>query len=104
MLESIINEIKHIFNKGIKLPMAYDFITKMPSVTLLFPYVAFIVLTYAEVLLIQKDPMEGSLVALGVWFLATVLYMIRKISKAKFDLDDKSFELEGGDTDATDKT
>lgn len=95
MLDAIIEEIKHIFNKGIKLPMAYDFITKMPSVTLLFPYVAFIVLTYGEILLIEKDPMEGSLVALGVWFLATVLYMIRKISKAKLELDSTpSFELE----------
>lgn len=103
MLDAILNELKHIFNKGIKLPMAYDFVTKLPSVTLLFPYIAFIVLTYAEILLIQKDPMEGSLVALGVWFLATVLYMIRKLNKARFDLDDKSFELEGGD-DATDKT
>lgn len=103
MIDSLIEIIKNIFNRGIKLPMAYDAVTKHPSVTLLFPYIAFIVLIYAEIRLIDSNPTEGALLALGAWFLATVLYMLRKLSKAKFDLDDKSFELEGGN-DETDKT
>ncbi len=29
--------------------------------------------------------------------MATVFYMLRKLSKAKFDLDSRSFELDAGD-------
>jgi hypothetical protein len=90
-------------NRGIKVPQIYDFSTKLPSITLSFPYIAFIVLVYAEINLINKDATQGTLVALGTWFLATVLYMIRKITKAKFDLDDQSFDLEGEDDEPVTK-
>lgn len=77
--------------------MVYDFVTKHPSITITFPYITFFVWIYAVILLIQKDVLEGTLVALFGWIVATVLYMIRKLNKAKIDLTQKSVEFEGGD-------
>lgn len=32
-----------------------------------------------------------------MWAIATVFYMLRKLSKAKFDIENKSFELDSGE-------
>ena len=102
MLETIKEKLRLIYekwsSKGIKLPFLYDPTTDKPSITLFFPYASFVVaLTSVISLHFKPSLLIPTCVSISFWTIATVLYMIRKINKAKFDLDDKSIELEGGD-------
>ena len=36
------------------------------------------------------------------WAASMIFYMLRKLSKAKFDLDSRSFELDSGDSEDED--
>ena len=81
--------------KGIKVPLFYDPVTDMPSITILFPYVSFIIAIISIIALhFYPQFMVGTSFAVVVWVISTVLYMIRKLHKAKFDLDDKTIEIE----------
>lgn len=84
-----------ITETGLKLPYAYDPVSGKPSVTLLFPYIAFIVAIIGNIILINKDTFTGTVTAIIFWALSTVFYMLRQLNKAKIDLDDKSIDLEG---------
>lgn len=86
-----------LLDKGIKLPLMYDPITDKPSVTLMFPYFSFILLMISLALLVKENTLYGAIGVGSVWVLATVFYLLRKLTKFKADLDDKSIELEGGD-------
>ncbi len=87
--------------KGVSVPLMYDPVTDAASLTALFPYVSFW-LTIAS--LIGLHFFEGiwqASVGCGMlWLLSTVLYMIRKLSKAKFDLNDRSIEFESESQDS----
>jgi hypothetical protein len=83
---------------GIRLPFIHDSTTGKPSITLLFPYITFVLATISIILLhIKTDLAVATWTTIGFWIVSTVLYMLRRISKAKFDLDDKSIELDSGD-------
>jgi hypothetical protein len=81
--------------KGMYLPYAHDPVSKKPSITLLFPYLTF-ALAFISVILLHIWP--SMVIATGTslifWVIAVVLYLLRKLQKAKFDIDDGSFELE----------
>lgn len=80
---------------GIKFPFAHDATTGKPSITLFFPYVTgFISIVSVIALHFKLDLVIASLTCIVFWLIAMILYMLRRISKAKFDLDDKSFELD----------
>lgn len=91
-----------ILERGIRLPLAYDPVSKKASITILFSWVSFW-LTFASLILLHK--IEGILPATAMsmlfWVIATVFYLIRNIQKAKIDLDDKSIDLEGGSTSSS---
>lgn len=100
MLEKIKELIKKACTVGIHFPFAHDPITKQPSVTLLFPYVTFIMSTGSVIALHFKQTLlVPTLVSLLFWCVSVIFYMIRSIQKAKIDLDDKSIELEGEEND-----
>ena len=80
--------------KDFELPFAIDKVTKKPSVTLLFAYVAFILATLASGYLLYRDVIAGTVSCLTLFFGTLVFYRLRRLDKVKFDLDDKSFELE----------
>ena len=90
--------------KGIHLPFIYDPTNNKPSITLFFPYASFTV-ALASVIALHFKPalFIATSVSITFWVLSTILYMIRKINKAKFDLDDKSIELDAGDDKAPEK-
>ena len=91
-------------NQGIKFPMAHDSTTGKPSITLLFPYISFLLAMVSIIMLLKENTLYGTIAAIGTWVIALILYLMRKITKFKADLDDKSIELENGDTDEpTDK-
>jgi len=102
VLETIKEKLKALYLKwstiGVKLPFAYDPTTDKPSITLFFPYASFVV-ALASVIALHFYPtlLPATTISIIFWVLATVLYMVRKINKAKFDLSDKSIEIEGGD-------
>lgn len=88
--------------KDIKLPLAIDK-DGQPSVTLLFAYIAFILATLACGYLLYKDSLSGTVSALLLFFGTLVFYRMRKLDKVKFDLDDKSFELDAEDGPSDEK-
>lgn len=81
--------------KGVSMPLMYDPVADRASITVLFPYVSFW-LTIVSLIFLHFFPSIWS-ATLGcgmLWVLSTVLYMIRKLSKAKFDLNDKTIEFD----------
>lgn len=104
----MLEQIKKFFNfsseKGLKLPYAFDPITKKPSVTLFFAYISFII---ASISLISLHFESHLLSATGMSFIFTgmmiIFYLIRSINKAKIDLDDKEIDLESGENNQNEK-
>jgi hypothetical protein len=99
MLEKIKKFFEFSSKEGLYLPMAHDAIRGKPSVTLLVFYVGLILSTISliafhfrpETLL---QPTLATLVFLSMGF---VFYRMRSLDRIKFDLDDKSIELGGGE-------
>lgn len=84
--------------EGIRVPFAFDGVTKLPSVTLFFMYIANLLAILSLIYLhIRSDAFIATCMTVLYAVINTVLYLMRKLQSAKFDLDDKSFELEAGD-------
>jgi hypothetical protein len=95
-------KIKQIWSswstEGMKLPFVHDGATGKPSVTLLFTYIAFTLSVISVIVLhLKLDLVVATITTIIFWVLSVVFYLIRNLQKAKFDLDDKSIELEGED-------
>lgn len=94
-------DIKNLVYKasreGLPLPGAYDASTDKPSSTLLFMYIANMVALGSVIYLTIKDPIAGAVAACLFSTVNTVLYLMRRLQKASFDLDDKSINLESED-------
>lgn len=94
----IIDLFKKSGESGVRLPFVFDATTGKPSITVFFPYATFIVaLLGSIVLFFNQKFFVAEMTAIGFWALSTVLYMIRRITRAKFDLKDKSVELSSED-------
>lgn len=100
MFNTIKAYLRSWFKGGIALPLQYDPVSKAPSVTLTCVYATFIVAVRCF-LMYQDNPTSAmpTLIAIGFWALSMVFYLIRKITRAKFDLDQKSFEIDSGDNE-----
>lgn len=105
----IIQTLKDIFKtsseRGMHLPMAYDASSGGPSVTLLIFYVAMI-MTVGSLTAFHFLPeklLQPSLLTLLFLGLSFVFYRMRNLDKVKFDLDDKSIELDSGGDNGEDK-
>lgn len=104
----MLKQIKEFFNysaeKGLRLPFAYDPIIKKPSVTLFFAHISFYI---AVISLISLHFKSSLITATGMSFVFTgmmiIFYLIRSISKAKIDLDDKQIDLESGENKQNEK-
>jgi amino acid permease len=88
---------------GVKLPYALDHDRKGPSLTLLIYYVSSI-LVLGSLVAYHINPSVGLLGAnfnaIIIWVISYVMYRMRRIDKFKFDLDDKEFELDSGDSES----
>jgi hypothetical protein len=80
---------------GIYLPVMKDQATNTASITLTFAYITFWT-SIISVGFLHYHPsfLVATCTAIGFWFLATVLYIIRKINKASFDFTHKELSLE----------
>jgi hypothetical protein len=99
----VLKRIKDLILKsnriGLPLPMAHDSVTGKPSVTLLMFYTG-LVLSIISIVLLHDNPdkyLSATLVTLLFLSLGFVFYRMRTLDKVKFDLDDKSIELDGED-------
>ena len=98
MLAKLTEIIKKWCQEGMYFPFAHDPESGKSSVTLLFPYVVFVILVASLVYLhISADPLTANCMTLLTWAIAVIFHRIGKLDKVKFDLDDKSVELDGDD-------
>ena len=96
MFNKIVDLFKKSANPGLHLPLQFDPTKEQPSVTLFFAYVTFLIAVISVILLhFDVGSVTTTSISIIFWVLALVLYRIRHLDKAKFDLDDKSFELSG---------
>jgi hypothetical protein len=87
---------------GMWLPMAREEPEGKPSFTLLCVYATFVIMACSLIALhIWPDRFVATCTTICAWVLAMVFYRLRKLTKAKVDLDDKSIELDGGDDEAS---
>ena len=97
----MVTRIKKFFEfaskNGLYLAMAYDNDKPGPSVTLLFAHLANTLALLSIIILISKDVTQGTITAILYSITTMVLYIMRRITKFKVDLNDKSIDLEGGD-------
>ena len=98
MLQKLKNAWVSASDDGFRLPFLHDPVTKKPSITLLFPYITF-VLSLVSVILLHFWPsiIIATITSIMFWVLSVIFYQLRKLQKAKFDVDDKSFELDSGE-------
>lgn len=83
---------------GFRVPFAYDAKTKEPSFTLLVAYTATLLMIVSLIALHFKlDLVIATITTMTFWVIAMIFYRIGNLSKAKFDLDDHSVDLEGDD-------
>lgn len=91
------DKIKQIFEfsatHGFNLPGAYDNNIEKASVSLLFAHISFYIACGSILTLMYKDIILGTMAAITFAALYFVFYMLRKLNKAKIDLDDRSFDL-----------
>jgi hypothetical protein len=91
-------DLKSLNNPGLNLPLANDSAAGKPSVTLLLMYVANLIAIISLIYLhIKGDPLAASGMTCLYAVICTVLYMMRKLNKASFDLKSQKFEVDGGE-------
>lgn len=98
MFKTILKLIKYGSQHGVDLPTAYDHDKKGPSVSLLFANISFYVAIGAIIYLIHKDVTSGTIAATLFAGLYFIFYMLRKLTKARIDFDNKEIDLENNET------
>lgn len=79
--------------------MAHDATTGKPSITLLIFFTA-LVLTTGSLIAFHFEPeklLQPCILTLSFLAMSFVFYRMRSLDKVKFDLDDKSFELDASE-------
>lgn len=80
--------------KDFDFPLAVDKNTGKSSVSLFFVYITFMLALVAVGYTLATDAFIGTMAALALFFGCYILYRMRSLDKVKFDLANKSFELE----------
>lgn len=96
-MEKLIQLLKFGSEQGFRLPSAFDADKPGPSASLLFAHLANTVAIAAIINLIVKDTLAGTIAAMIYSVLMIVFYLMRRLTKFKADLDDKSIEFDGGE-------
>lgn len=94
MLQTIRQWYNRKAKEGIDFFYANDKTTGKPSITLFMAYVSFMSALCAGIYSVFfPSTLLGTFALMAFAIVYTILYMIRSLNKAKFDLDDKSFEV-----------
>ena len=94
------NKLISLIYNGFPIPTVLDTKDGKPSTTLTMTVVAHIVAVLATINLRHHDALQGAIQAGVLWLLSMVFYRLKKLDSVKFDLDDKSFELKGGEDES----
>lgn len=87
--------------KGLKLPFMHDPVEGKSSITIFFPYATFALSVISLIALhFRASLVIATWTSIGVWVISMILYMIRKIQKAKINLESKSIDIESDDDQA----
>lgn len=98
MFEKIASKWKEWSTRGIHVPFIFDPETNKPSVTLLFPYVTFVITVIFLILtFFYPESLQTTAMSLLFWAISVIFYRLRKLDKVKIDVDDKSIELDSED-------
>lgn len=89
-------------HKGMAWPFVHDPVKNKPSVTLLFFYISFCVVTTtiigsSTMLIIKGQYLQATFMPLLLWVLGFVFYRLRRLDSVKINLQEQSLELDGGD-------
>ena len=97
MLQAIKNKITGLFQKahdpGIKFPMACDTQADIPSSTLFFTYLSYILAYVGVIVLMGYDALYGAIGAGTLYVLSLTFYLMRRISVFRVDVTDGEIEL-----------
>jgi len=86
--------------KGWHLPFLHDPITKRPSITLLFPYITFVLSVISLIVLhFKPSVIVATSTSLVFWAMSVVFYLLRKLHKSKINISTGTLELEGEEND-----
>lgn len=104
----MINSLKLLWERwatvGLKWPFAYDPTNKQPSITLLMLYFATLVMFSAEITnLFLPTLLQPTLVTIFIWFLAFIMYRLRRLDRVSIDIKDQKIDLDGSSEDKNDK-
>lgn len=98
--QSLKEQFKTWNKEGVNVPLASD--NGVPSMTLLFAYISFLATLLSLIYLhIFPDRYGPTIMSVITWVIALVIYRMRRIEKMKFDLDNRSFELDSEDEEET---
>ena len=98
MIKWFFDKIDQWSKTGIAWPFIIDPVHKHPNPALLFVCITFSLAIVSVIALHFKlDIIIATLTSLMFWVVAMIFYVIGPLKKAKFDLDDKSVELENDD-------
>lgn len=96
-MDQIKQKLKNWLNKlhdpGIKFPMACDTQHDVPSSTLFFTYLSFLIAYASVIVLIMTNPLYGAIGAGGLYILSLVFYLMRRVSVFRVDINDGELEL-----------
>jgi hypothetical protein len=97
----VIKWFAKLFGEGIQIPLflAYDPVTKLPSVTLLFFYISYVISTLITTtssvfLLMKGEYLSATWMPTLSVLLGFVCYRLRSLDKIRIDLDDRAIELD----------
>lgn len=100
MFKAISGKLKEWQKTGIPFFYAFDGSTGLPSITLLFAYVTFILAVCSTIALhFKTDLVVATSTSIVFWLLAFIFYRLRKLDKVKFNFAEKSFELDSEETE-----
>ena len=89
---------------GFKMPLVWDEAEKKASFRLSAAYFSFLLACLSLVALHFFDSLlAASWTTIAFYAIATTFYMLKKLNKAKIDLDDKSLEFDASDTEENNK-
>lgn len=97
LMEKLKTLIKEFLNKmhdpGIKFPMACDTQADIPSSTLFFTYLSYILAYVGVIILMGYDALYGAIGAGILYVLSLTFYLMRRISVFRVDVTDGEIEL-----------
>jgi hypothetical protein len=90
--------IKAILQRGFTLPVAYDPVSKKPSVTLLFFYISYtlsavVTVISSYLLLVKGAYFVAAIMPTVQAFMTFVFYRLRSLDHVSIDLDDREIDL-----------